>query len=80
VAWAPQFRLRKLDLLRKGCREDPAYGLPPAEKLERIALLMGWALDLLSQKAAWRGVTVDQLMREQSIRADRRRLLRTGHA
>jgi hypothetical protein len=80
VASEPPFRLRKLDLLRKDCLEDPAYGLPPAEKLERIALLMGWALDLLSQKAAWRGVTVDQLRREQAMSADRRRLFKTGHA
>ena len=80
MAWTPPFWLRRPDLLRKDCREDPAYGLSPAEKLERITLLMGWALDLLSQKAAWRGVTVDQLMREQAIHADRRRLFRTAHA
>lgn len=80
MAWTPPFRLRKLDVIRKECREDPAYGLPPTEKLERIALLMGWALDLLSQKAAWRGVTPDQLMREQAMHADRRRIFRAGHA
>ncbi len=80
MAWTPPFWLRKVDLTRKECREDPAYGLPPEEKLERIALLMGWAVDLLRQKAAWRGVTPDELMREQAIRADRRRVLRTGDA
>jgi len=80
VPWIPPFWLRKLDLIRKECREDPAYGLPPADKLERIALLMGWALDLLSQKAAWRGVTPDRLVREQAMRADRRRIFRAGRA
>ena len=72
MAWTPPFWLRRLDLVREECRLDPAHGLPPAEKLDRIALLMGWGLTLLSEKAAWRGVTADEVLREQAMRAERR--------
>ena len=80
MPWTPPFWLRRLDLVREECRQDPAFGLPPEEKLERIALLMGWGLALLSEKAAWRGVTPDQLLREQAARAHRRIGLRSGCA
>jgi len=40
VPWTPPLWLRKLDLVRDECRQDPAFGLPPEEKLERIALLL----------------------------------------
>jgi hypothetical protein len=72
-SWTPPFWLRRLDLVREACRLDPAYGLPPEEKLDRIALLMGWGLSVLSEKAARRGVAPDQILREQAMRADRRR-------
>ena len=64
--------MRKIDLVRKACREDPAFGLPPAEKLDRVALLASWAVTLLSRKAAARGVTADDLLREYAVRAHRR--------
>ena len=80
MAWTPPFWLRKLDLVREECRHDPAFGLPPGEKLERIARLMGWGLSLLSEKAAWRGVTPDQLLRQQAAAAHRLRPRRSEHA
>jgi hypothetical protein len=73
MARTAPFRMLKIDLVRKACREDPAFGLAPAAKLDRIALLACWAVSLLSQKAAWRGVTRDELLREQAMRAHRRR-------
>lgn len=73
MSWTPPFWLRKLDLVRDECRHDPAFGLAPAEKLERIALLMGWGVSLLREKAAWRGLTPEELLREQASRAHRRR-------
>jgi hypothetical protein len=65
--------MRKIDLVRKACREDPAFGLPPAAKLDRIALLAFWAVSLLSRKAASRGVTGDDLLREHAMCAHHRR-------
>ena len=70
-------RIRKIDLVRKSCREDPAFGLPPAAKLDRIALLAAWAVDLLARKAAARATSADELLREQAARAYRRRPGRT---
>lgn len=80
MSWTPPFWLRKLDVVRKECRRDPAYGLRPEEKLDRIALLMGWGLGLLYEKAAWRGTTPDQLLREQAASSHRRRTLTSRHA
>ncbi len=80
MAWTPSFWLRKLDLVREECREDPAFGLPPEEKLERIALLVGWGLSLLSAKATRWGVTPDRLLRDQAASAHRRHVLRGGRA
>jgi hypothetical protein len=72
--------IRKIDLLGKSCREDPAFGLPPASKLDRIALLASWSVDLLARKAAARAVSGDALLREQAARAHRRRPGRTVDA
>jgi hypothetical protein len=76
----PAFQIRRIDLIRQACREDPAFGLPPAAKLDRIALLASWAVDLLGRKAAARGVSSDELLREQAARAYRRRPGRTADA
>jgi hypothetical protein len=74
VAWTPPFWLRRLDLVREECRQDPAFGLPPEAKLERIALLAVWAAGMLREKAARRRVLLDDLLREEALRAHRRLL------
>lgn len=73
MARSAPFHIRNIELVRKACREDPAFGLPPAAKLDRVALLASWAVNLLARKAEWRGVTRDDLLREQAMRTQRRR-------
>ncbi len=80
MAWTPPFWLEKLHRVREECRHDPAYGLPPEQKLERIGLLMAWGLSLLSEKAASWGMTPDEFLREHAARVHRRRARGSGRA